>query len=1069
MASYPRVKRQITVERCEKLLSEHFFTDLNLRSSLYQKCTNSEKYVQLSVYKVPDLKRISFEEAVKGTYKPAKRGDSFGPSWSTHWFHIHVTVPDDWKHDEVQFIWDANNEGMIWSTEGVPIQGLTGGGGDTRRVEYILTRQSKGGEKFEFYLEMACNELFGNGSNGLINPPDPDKYYTLKQVELAVPNHRAWRLFHDFEIILEMAKSIPDNTMRSAQALHTANHIVNVFRSDDENSIDEALEISREFLSHKNGGGTHLRVTAIGNCHIDTAWLWPFDETKRKVARSWSTQVGLMEIYPEYKFACSQAQQFEWLQTYYPALFKKIKEKSADGQFLPIGGTWVEMDCNIPSGESFCRQFLFGQRFFEQNFGHRCKVFWLPDTFGYSAQLPQIIRGAGLKYFFTQKLSWNNINSFPNTTFYWIGLDGSKVLTHMCPAETYVAQCRPGELIRSVENHKDKEFSDEALLLFGNGDGGGGPLASMLERLHRLKDIDGLPKVEIGSVDDFYERVERNSSELVSWKGELYFELHRGTYTSQGKIKRYNRKSELLLRDVELLSTFASQSDQKNCDYPKDTLDGLWKYVLLNQFHDVLPGSSIESVYVDAYKCELTSKFDDFTPQFYEEVERKGIELRERALGTLFKSSASSPDTEEGLLVFNTLGWDRTEVVEVPVSSGLGSFTQYAVDKKSGYVLVKDTVSLGIQSVDVGTSDIGDISPATVTSVGHDFYLLENQFVKATFDKHGRLTSLIDKIKDREIVPPGQFGNAFKIYEDIPLFWDAWDVEIYHLQKGRDAGLGGTVKIYDNGPLRASLILETKLSKKSSLRQIISLSVFSQRLDFETVVNWDENRQFLKVEFPFDINCDYATYETQFGFIQRPTHYNTSWDSAKFEVCGHKFADLSEYGYGVALLNDCKYGYATHGNVMRLSLLRSPKAPDEHCDIGTHEFKYAIYPHSGSFLESNVVREAYQFNVPLLVRSTPKEFTQSYKPRSYFSVENAPNVILDTVKRAEDSDEIILRLYEAYGGHATARLRSSLSVESIFETNIMEDEQNPIEYDILGGAKIKFKPFQLITLKVVLR
>ncbi|CAG8501332.1 3725_t:CDS:10, partial [Dentiscutata erythropus] len=336
-----------------------------------------------------------------------------------------------------------------------------------------------------------------------------------------------------------------------------------------------------------------------------------------------------------------------------------------------------------------------------------------------------------------------------------------------------------------------------------------------------------------------------------------------------------------------------------------------------------------------------------------------------------------------------------------------------------------------------------------------DCYCLENQFITAKFNRHGHLFSLVDRMLDREIIPSGQYGNLFKIYEDIPLFWDAWD--------GRDVGLGGTVKIIEQGPLRSVLLLETNLSETSKLYQKIILTVASRRLDFETRVDWNENRQFLKVEFPFDIYSDFATYETQFGFIQRPTHYNTSWDSAKFEVCGHKFADLSEYGYGVALLNDCKYGYATHGNVMRLSLLRSPKAPDYYCDIGVHEFKYALFPHTGSFLESNVVREAFQFNVPLL------EFALSHGSKSYFTVDGAPNVILDTVKRAEDSDEIVLRLYEAYGGHATAKLRSSFSFEKLYETNILEDKQIKIDYHSTEGAIIKFKPFQFITLKATLR
>ncbi|CAJ0861615.1 17620_t:CDS:10 [Entrophospora sp. SA101] len=989
--SYPRIIRGITVDRLDKFTSPDYFSDVNLYSQLYKNRVNPttcEGCIELAVFSVPDLKRVTFEEAKNAHYKPSKLGESFGPSWSTHWFRVNVQIPNNWVNEEVQLLWNANNEGMVWTIDGLPLQGLTGGGGDDRRVEYVLTKNSKGGDKFEFYIEMACNGMFGNADNGGINPPNPNRYFKLETLELVVRNEEAWNLFYDFQIIRGVVKDLPANSVRSAQALTTANSIINKFQLGNDESIKECRKIAKKFFENKNGSSQH-NLIAVGHCHIDTAWLWPFDETKRKVARSWSTQIGLMDQYPDYKFVCSQAQQYEWLKDYYPNLFERVKEKATNGQFLPIGGTWVEMDCNIPSGESFCRQFLYGQRFFEKTFGKKCKVFWLPDTFGYSAQLPQIIQSSGMKYFFTQKLSWNNINKFPNTTFHWIGLDGSKVLTHMCPSETYVAQCTVGELVKSVNNHNDKEYSNESLLVFGNGDGGGGPLSSMIERLNRLKDIDGLPKVEMGSADEFYERLEKNSKELI------------GTYTSHGYAKKYNRKCELLLRDVELLSTISYYTEPKDNKYPKKALDKLWKIVLLNQFHDVLPGSSIEMVYDDAYK-------------FYEEVEKVGNELLKEVVDDVLKVSSVTDSTEKGLLVFNTLSWPRAEIVKIPACNGLGALQQHSKDKESGYVLeIK-------------------INPVKVFEVNDEFYCLENEFLSVKIDKHGRIT---------KIIPEGKLGNVFRIFEDIPIFWDAWD-----------AGLG-VVQIHEEGPFYASLLLKTNLTRTSSLEQVISLSAVSRRLDFETKVDWNENRQFLKVEFPFDINSDYATYETQFGFIQRPTHYNTSWDYAKFEVCGHKFADLSEYGYGVALMNDCKYGYSTHDNVMRLSLLRSPKAPDANCDICKHEFKYAILPHNKSFLESNVVKEAF----------VSKETIRKHESKSYFSIENAPNVILDTVKRAEDSNEIVLRLYEAYGGHAKAKLKS------LCLTNILEEKQEAIDYNVKDGSIIKFKPFQIITLKATLR
>ncbi|KAJ1968364.1 Glycoside hydrolase, 38 vacuolar alpha mannosidase, partial [Dimargaris verticillata] len=365
---------------------------------------------------------------------------------------------------------------------------------------------------------LACNELFGAGEGGLIQPPNPSRRFRLSRAHLAINNVTARELWRDFEIIRGMVDDLPVNSQRGAQALTVANQICNTFDRDDVKSLDACRALSKAFLNQGSASTSHV-ITAVGNCHIDTAWLWPFDETKRKVARSWSTQVRLLEQYPEFTFAASQAQQFKWLKELYPEVFQQVQAKAQEGRFIPIGGTWVEMDCNMPSGEALVRQFMFGQRFFEKHFGKRCKVFWLPDTFGYSAQLPQIVRQADMRYFFTQKLSWNNINKFPNTTFYWEGLDGSRVLTHMAPSETYAAQGNVSEVIKSVENHKDLPYTNESMLLYGNGDGGGGPLPAMVDRLLRLQNIDGLPRVKFGDPNEFYERVEANSPDLVTWKG----------------------------------------------------------------------------------------------------------------------------------------------------------------------------------------------------------------------------------------------------------------------------------------------------------------------------------------------------------------------------------------------------------------------------------------------------------------------------------------------------------------------------------------------------------------------
>ncbi|KAL1921492.1 uncharacterized protein VTP21DRAFT_11208 [Calcarisporiella thermophila] len=972
----PRIPREISLGRFKNFISPDAFGDVNLFSVLYKHRTNSPFNIDLSVYSVPELARISFEEAVKQEYHPTRIGARFGPTWSTHWFRVNISIPDDWASEPVWLLWDSSNEVLIWSAEGIPLAGLTGT--ESPRFlhrEFQITSCAKGGEKLTIYVEMACNGMFGAGASipGIpasinIQPPDENKFFTLDMVDLVVPRLNAWDLLYDFDIVRQVAQDLPADHPRSAEAIVAAHEIINSFDVDDPiTSIPEARKVAHEFLSATTSERGH-RINAIGNCHIDTAWLWPYDETKRKIARSFARQLRLMEQYPEFKFTASQAQQFEWLDEHYPALFAQVKEMAKAGKFLPIGG-------------------------------------------------------------------------FPNTSFYWVGLDGSKVLTHMAPGETYEAQCTVQELLKSVRNNRDKEYSRHSLLLFGNGDGGGGALPGMLERLRRLQNLDPLPRVEIVSVDEFFERLEKESRELVAWKGELYFELHRGTYTTHGHIKWFNRKIELLLRDAEFIATILSCKDTShNYEYPRKELERLWKIILLNQFHDVLPGSSIELVYKDARRL-------------YHDALESGTRLRHQLLSKLLSLSSkhSSSSVDRGILVLNTLSWPRTELVRV---RGIEGLPQYSTDGKEGYALINAAVALG--SSGINNMEIGKVEPVHVEETEDGVLLLQNMYIAAKFDLKGRLISLKDLKIDRELIVEGKPGNIFKIFEDIPLYWDAWDVEIYHMDKYREV-FEGHIQINERGPLRASLELTLKISEHSSIKQLIVLTAISRRLDFETVIDWNENRKFL------------ATYETQFGHIERPTHFNTTWDAAKFEVCAHKYADLSEYGYGVALFNDCKYGYATHGNTMRLSLLRSPKAPDANSDIGRHFVNYAVYPHEGHFMQSDVVKQAYQFNVPLLTMTCPKEVAESITPTSYFSIHGADNILLETVKMAEDSQEVILRLYEAYGGKAVAYLKSALPVKRVSLCNIMEDEEVSLTYTSEQGIKLMFKPFELLTLKLVVK
>jgi alpha-mannosidase len=575
----------------------------------------------LSVYSPPDLSRPLFKDATSHEFKPTKVGESFGPSWSTHWFKVQLTVPKDMlKVERLEFIWDANNEGLIWTEEGHTVHGLTGGG---ERVEWILPEAFRDGKEHTFYIEMACNGMFGNAPGGdSIQPPNPDRYYQLHTADIVAVNLEARALYFDFWEISDAAREFPEDSVQGHDAQQVANRIIDTFiaGSGSNESIAKARKIAKEYLgndidSHKvYEGDQDAIVSGIGYCHIDTCWLWPFAETKRKVNRSWSSQCDLIDRYPELRFCCTQAQQYKWLEQDYPSTFDRVKKKIKEGSFQPIGGSWVEHDTNLPGGESLIRQFLYGQRYFESRFGQRCKTFWLPDTFGYSTQLPQVCRIAGMTRFLTQKLSWNNINNFPHTTFNWVALDNSQVICHMPPCETYTAEADFGDVKRSVSQHKSLDQDKTSLLVFGKGDGGGGPTWQHLEKLRRCRGMSDkaglLPRIKLGdSADDFFDRLEKkieNGTELVTWYGELYFELHRGTYTTQSNNKRNNRKAEIMLRDIEYLATLATIKNgfgKKGAyKYPKKEIDDMWENVLLCQFHDCLPGSSIEMCYDDSDK-----------------------------------------------------------------------------------------------------------------------------------------------------------------------------------------------------------------------------------------------------------------------------------------------------------------------------------------------------------------------------------------------------------------------------------------------------------------------------------
>ncbi|ORY35984.1 hypothetical protein BCR33DRAFT_722459 [Rhizoclosmatium globosum] len=1091
--------RDITIGRLEKFIQRGEFDDVNLNTVLWKK--RSGKAVVLEVFPVPDRKRISFEEAMKGEYKPTNVGEWFGPSFSTFWFKVSIEIPADFEGHQVLFEFDSGTELMIWSTDGVPITGLTGGDNDEdRHVDYLLAENAVAGQKFELCLEMACN-----GRNGINNTdipePDMNKYWQLRMADISVRNKLAQELLMYFKLLLQLVKDTPQEWQINSDALYCGDSIMNAFRLDDDEEEHEGFEMAlaeahgiavKFFADHQKGGRSLHQIYAIGHCHIDTAWLWPYDETKRKSGRSWARQITFMKRNPNFKFTASQAQQYEWVEQKYPTLFKDMQEFEKKGQFLPVGGTWVEMDCNLTSGESLVRQFLYGQRYFESRFGKRCTVFWLPDTFGYSSQLPQLATSAGMKYFLTQKISWNNINKFPNNTFKWAGLDNTEVLSHFPPADTYSGQCTVGEVLKNVHNHRDKAYSNKSLYLFGNGDGGGGPLYPMIERLEVLGNLEGLPAtIQTAGPAEFFKDLEETSRDLVRWKGELYLEFHRGTYTSHGLVKKFNRKSEILLREVEFLSTLVlTNPHKKNSDftYPASELNRLWKLVLVNQFHDVLPGTSLKLVY-------------DEVMDFYRDVEASGHKLKNDALRALFDTGnlTSNSGLKQAIAVINTTSWpiDAT-VVELNMSEltpgvelyGSSTWRQCSKDGRA-LVYVNDLQSGSLQSFALGNKP-SEFVPVIVQRIilpsnsskqtdSDDFihvteetgFEIENKFINAKFDQHGRLVSLYDRESQHESIIPDQLGNVFKLFEDIPTGWDAWDIEVFHLQKGWDAKVG-LATVEEAGPLRVILKVKHPLTKRSSLEQRIIITAADGMIEFDTKVDWHENRLCLKVEFPLNVNCDFATYETQFGYIQRPTHYNTSWDLARFEVCGHRYADLSEYGFGVALFNDCKYGYSTLGGIMRMSLLRSPKGPDGTTDMEIHNFRYALYPHKGSFLASDVVKKAYQYNEKPIVH--PIMINSSLLFNTEFFRVSESNFVLDTVKVAEDprgsnqneNVDIVLRFYESYGGRGVARVETLFNIKEARFCNILEDLEDHVTIEDNGKTLvIPFGPFKVVSVRLL--
>ena len=876
-------------------------------------------------------------------------------------------------------------------------------------------------------------------------------------------------------IALETASNLDDNQSARHHLFTALNNAFDQLDTRDPlraerfyASVESAIQALKAGIEN-SGAPMAAVIHATGHAHIDVAWLWTLGQTRRKSERTFHNVIRLMEQFPHYHFSQSQPQLYQYTKEDQPELFDAIQQRVKDGRWEPMGGMWVEADCNLSGAESLARQFLLGRNFFREHFGKDAEspVLWLPDVFGYAWALPQLIKQAGLKYFMTIKIGWSQYNRLPYDTFLWQGLDGTQILTHFSTvkefgsdyASTYNAMANAREALGAWQNFQQKELHSDLLMAYGFGDGGGGPTREMLENIEVMKHFPALPQVRQSSVKEFFESIEpsTDSKMMPIWNGELYLEYHRGTYTTQARNKRANRKSEFLLHDAEFLSAYAALIT--DYQYPTAKFQTAWRTVCLNQFHDIIPGSSIGAVYEESQEQ-------------YAELAREVTQLQDQALEAL------SQKLDGDVLLVNPTSFTQPGLVFIPGDPAL-RFT-------------RDGRSVPAQGRDSGLwVDAGELAPYSIIALQKEPALseaegskvesqtsressshtpqLENEFLLVEFDKNGDISRIFDKKANREVLPPNTVANQFQAFEDRPKFWDAWDIDIFYDDKMWWADPAESMKMVENGELRQTIEIKRRILN-TEYTQHISLNHNSPRLDFDTDINWQERHIMLKVAFPVDVLSPQATYEIQWGNVQRPTHRNTAWDWARFETCAQKWVDLSEGDYGVSLLNDCKYGHDIHGKVMRITLLRSPTMPDPMADYGEHRFKYSLYPHAGSWNEETQ-REAYLLNDPIIVYQSKVEGRKSETRTSSFhslvSV-STPNVILETVKRAEDENGIIVRLYESQRKRGQVRVKFGSAVESAWTTNLLEENESVLSVE-QDSILLNINPYQIITLRVKLK
>lgn len=1037
----------------------------DLRSTIHKQIQDipSFKYIEGDFEEIQllkdDPKRPAFDDSA---WRDFKVGSHWGGYDKGAWFRAKLTVPPSWIKEKLalRFLVGPRDGGgstaeTLLYVDGHAIQGI-----DVWHDEAWLPPE---------YAEKGEITIALKAWSSVLKVPDRRCF---KLAQLIVVDEPAERFYYLADNLLKAVKELQDTDIRRTRILQLVDKaFLKIdfirFRSDFYyDSVKAACEELEEGLTRLQAANEMKpKVIGIGHSHIDMAWLWRLAHSREKASRTFSTVLHLMRQYPEYRFLHTSPQLYKYLKQDYPEIYAEVKKRIASGEWEITGGMWIEPDTNVPNGESLIRQILFGKRFMKQEFGQETNVVFLPDVFGYNWALPQIIRRSGIDNFITSKISWNQYNRFPHDTFMWRGVDGTEILTHFITtpevgsrAYTYNGIIDPYEVKGTWDQYKQKEVNDELLMAFGWGDGGGGPTKEMLEAGRVLKNLPGFPSFEMGKMEPYLERLNEKvkPSDLPVWDGELYLEYHRGTYTSQGFIKKANRQAEILYHTAEWLGVLAN-SWTDDFSYVREQLNEGWEQILLNQFHDILPGSSIRQVYEDARED-------------YKEILEIGEAFAEEAKSSLVKQIKTE---QRSIIVFNSLSWERDGIIEMPWSPQLegmmlegSSSVQVIEEAGSKKMLLKAT---GVPSLGYRAFHVVPLSKSTVESVEKPLYIttdkLENRYYRITLNRHGQIVSLYDKQNKREVLAAGERGNVLQVFEDRPLNFDAWDIDIYYANKMQEITELVEAEVEEHGPIRGALRLKWKFNQ-SVITQRLTLYADCPRIDFRTEVDWQERQTLLKAAFPVQVRSSKATYDIQFGNIERPTHWNTSWDYARFEVCAQKWADLSEGNFGVALLNDCKYGYDIKDHMMRLTLIKSPIEPDETADRGKHEFTYSLLPHAGGWREGNVVREAYELNYPLLASKAEAQPSGTLPSRIAFAELDCDNAIIETIKKAEDEDACIVRVYEFKQYRSNEiKLTFDRPVRKAISCNLVEDDEGPVPFK---GNQLEFslQPYEIKTFKV---